>query len=116
MPDTLEKAVSLNWSEADLIFDLLRAARPKHPILGRLRQAMEQLEDQAEQARELVKRAKASGFFEQELSNIKPVIDELRRRRKARLGVDGREVACSSPEHVARHPRIKKLKLRGGTN
>ena len=113
VPDKLEQSVSLNWSDADLIFDLLKAARPRHPVLGRLQQIMDQLEDAAEQGRELLKRAKASGYFEDELSNIKPLLGEMIKQRKSKLREYAKEVAASNPTTVARMVKRAK-KLKGG--
>lgn len=111
--DKLERPCWVNYADAGLLLDLLVAARPRHPLLGRLRQIMEQLEDEAEQARDLVKREKSNGFFDNELSNIKPLVGELKKHRKASLGEYAKEVAHPSAKAVvAKDGRLRKL--RGG--
>jgi hypothetical protein len=116
--DKLERPCWVNHADAWLLFDLLQEARPKHPLLGRLDQILHELEDQAEQLRDMVKAAKAQGFFEKELSNVGEVMEALRegqrqRRKKLEDQVAHLE-AIEVKEHViklqTRDRRGKKLK------
>lgn len=120
VPEKLERTCWVSYAEAHLIYDLLRESLPRHHLLGRLGQIMDDLEDQAEQLRDAVKAAKASGFFDNELSNVLPVIDALREgQNKARRRAED-EVAHLTAEEIKRivdeRQRRDGVKLRGGTD
>lgn len=113
----LERPCWVNHADAALLFDLLKQAQPRHPLLGRLNQIMTELEDQAEQIRDLVKQAKATGHFDKELSNIGPVIEGMReagRKRRRKLESQVAHLAAEEVKvHVAKLVESNKS-LKGG--